>query len=1081
MTVDGDRLLVYDTFTAAAETALIYRPPDIATIGGTWSTSGYPSLTIRNGRLIPAYQDNYYGSSLAMIDSGAADAVVGVDLWPVTAGTRGGSAVGGIAFRVQDPGNFWFAGTGFGGAWLSLWKVTNYSWIQVVNAPSSACAGCVTVGQPHRLEARFVGPAIEIWSDGVREIQVSDGFNATATVHGLEVSPLWDWLSSYDNFTISENVAAPIDHVVITPPAPFVNQGDLQRFTAVAYDASNHVLAGVLFHWSISDPAAAGVFTPAYYSSTVTLSGIRANLALTATAVGGVKASVPVTVSNSHLLVYDTFTAATETALIYRPPDFATIGGTWSTSGFPSVNVRNGRLIPAYQDNYYGQSLAMINSGAANAVVGVDLWPVAAGTRGGSAVGGVAFRVQDPGNFWFAGTGFGGAWLSLWKVTNYSVMQVVSAPSSACAGCVTPGQPHRLEARFVGPSIEIWWDGVREIQASDAFNANATVHGIELSPLWDWLSSYDNFTISENVSAPIDHVVITPPAPFVNQGDLQHFTAVAYDAANNPQSGVLFHWTLSDPAAASLFAATAYASTVTLSGIRGDLTLTATALGGASKTVPISVDASRVLVYDTFTAAAETALIYRPPDIATIGGTWSTSSFPSLTIRNGRLIPAYQDNYYGQSLAMIDSGAADAVVGVDLWPVTAGTRGGSAVGGIAFRVQDPGNFWFAGTGFGGAWLSLWKVTNYSVIQVMNAQSSACAGCVTVGQPHRLEARFVGPAIEIWWDGVREIQVSDGFNVNATVHGLEVSPLWDWLSSYDNFTIAGVPTVPIVRVDVTPNVSVVPIGQSASFTAQAFDAANNPIPNVLFHWTLSPATVRMTSPAYYSHGATLWGISDHVSVIATPITGPSGSASVAVDTTGTLVYDRFSGDDGTRLAAHVPDIAIAGGRWSTTGAPDVSLQHEQFAHEASDSAYGQTTTLLDSGATDGVVGIDWNAVAAGTRSNAPIGGVVFRWQDANNFWVAGGGFFGSGVSLWKVVAGTWIPVSNTNLSIAVPQSHRLEVKLAGPNIEVWWDGARQIQATDAFSAGASMAGVLTWPYWTGCPRSTTSPSTARCAA
>ncbi len=73
---------------------------------------------------------------------------------------------------------------------------------------------------------------------------------------------------------------------------------------------------------------------------------------------------------------------------------------------------------------------------------------------------------------------------------------------------VTTGQPHRIEVHLAGPSIELWWDGVRVLQASDSFLMTSTWHGIDDSTLWDGISTFDNFSIAEPAPA-VARVVVT--------------------------------------------------------------------------------------------------------------------------------------------------------------------------------------------------------------------------------------------------------------------------------------------------------------------------------------------------------------------------------------------------------------------------------------------------------------------------------------------------------------------------------------------------------------------------------------------
>src|SRR5262249_31651621 len=152
------------------------------------------------------------------------------------------------------------------------------------------------------------------------------------------------------------------------------------------------------------------------------------------------------------------------------------------------------------------------------------------------------------------------------------------------------------------------------------------------------------------------------------------------------------------------------------------------------------------------------------------------------------------------------------------------------------------------------------------------------------------------------------------------HGLFLEPNWDWLSTFDNFTIATSASQTIDHVVVTPPTSTVVLGSPATFAATAYDAANAVIPNAVFHWSTSSSRPRLATAGYYAPSATAWGISEATSVTATPPFGPVGSAVVAVDGSRVLIYDSFTGPSATNVTNHVPDLDTSAASWWTFGLP-----------------------------------------------------------------------------------------------------------------------------------------------------------------
>jgi DNA/RNA endonuclease G (NUC1) len=126
-----------------------------------------------------------------------------------------------------------------------------------------------------------------------------------------------------------------------------------------------------------------------------------------------------------------------------------------------------------------------------------------------------------------------------------------------------------------------------------------------------------------------------------------------------------------------------------------------------------------------------------------------------------------------------------------------------------------------------------------------------------------------------------------------------------------------PPVDVVSVEVTPALATIPIGTTLQFTATAFDAANQPIPGVVFAWSsLSPAaTVSSTGLAT----GISFGIAQIVAMAPNGVTGMALAQIVAAPELpdvrfSELHYDNSGTDAGEAIEIEGPTGADLAG-WS----------------------------------------------------------------------------------------------------------------------------------------------------------------------
>jgi hypothetical protein len=89
-----------------------------------------------------------------------------------------------------------------------------------------------------------------------------------------------------------------------------------------------------------------------------------------------------------------------------------------------------------------------------------------------------------------------------------------------------------------------------------------------------------------------------------------------------------------------------------------------------------------------------------------------------------------------------------------------------------------------------------------------------------------------------------------------------------------------------------------------------------------------------------------------------------------------------------------------------------------------------------------------------------GGVVWRWKDGNNYYVARANALEDNVSLYYTQDGRRNTIKYVDAPVAKGAWHVLRVEFSGKRIVVSLDGKRRIEVEDAHIAGAGAVGVWT---------------------
>ena len=89
-----------------------------------------------------------------------------------------------------------------------------------------------------------------------------------------------------------------------------------------------------------------------------------------------------------------------------------------------------------------------------------------------------------------------------------------------------------------------------------------------------------------------------------------------------------------------------------------------------------------------------------------------------------------------------------------------------------------------------------------------------------------------------------------------------------------------------------------------------------------------------------------------------------------------------------------------------------------------------------------------------------GGLVWRWKDADNYYVARANALEDNVSLYYTEGGSRKTIKYVDAPVARNAWHTLRVEFSGRHIRVVLDGVARIELDDAHIAGAGAVGVWT---------------------
>ncbi len=451
----------------------------------------------------------------------------------------------------------------------------------VTISPSGASVGVdETLALAAAVTSSSCGNVTITWTSATPNVAGVSGSAATATVTGMAAGQtIITATATAGSTTMSGTVSvtvtpAQIGTITVTPPASTVESGKTQALTAEIRSTKGRVLTDRSVTWTSSNNAVA-IVSGSSGSAVVTAQGIGAAVITAASEGRTGSATIQVTAPSPASVRVTPATAQMQ------------VGGSASLQA--EVRDAGGNLLP---------NASVAWSSANVTIVGVS-GSGANATLTGTAVGGPV-RVTAT-----AGTASGFADVT---VTSIPVASVVVAPTTAQ---VNVGSTVSLTARtldaagteLVGRSI-IWTSSNTAIATVTGNGSPATVTGGSAgSATITATSEGKSASATVTVAAASQATVLVAPhnlnLPMV--GGSTSAIALQLDAAGNPQSGVAFVWSSSNPSIASVNSA----GLIQATGV-GTATITASGVGGTFGTMTVSVFAE----YDFVGCVASTVSCY---------------------------------------------------------------------------------------------------------------------------------------------------------------------------------------------------------------------------------------------------------------------------------------------------------------------------------------------------------------------------------------------------------------------------------------------------------------------------------------
>src|SRR5713101_3244488 len=181
---------------------------------------------------------------------------------------------------------------------------------------------------------------------------------------------------------------------------------------------------------------------------------------------------------------------------------------------------------------------------------------------------------------------------------------------------------------------------------------------------------------------------------------------------------------------------------------------------------------------------------------------------------------------------------------------------------------------------------------------------------------------------------------------------------------------------------------------------------------------------------------------------------ASTAVAALSSADTVTFDNFK--TGAASPGWMATQTGSGSaKWSVE--KDDSAPSEPNVLKQSGEATFPVCIKNDSNLKDGFVEVKFKPVA-GKEDQA--GGVIWRVQDANNYYISRANALEDNVTIYHTINGKRVAFKNINSKVTSGVWHTLRVEFEGNKLTVTFDGTKVIDATDESFANAGKVGVWT---------------------
>jgi len=701
---------------------------------------------------------------------------------------------------------------------------------------------------------------LDIYSGPGQDIFGYDGIGDTAytsaTGQGIKGG------SNQDNYPLW-NLTMIIDHIIITPDPANIVVGGSQQFTAIAYDSYNNVIPGVLFTWSTD----AGVVNQTGHFTAQAMPGNGYVTAL----FGSVNGSAVVTISVGLI----------DHITINPDPASVAVGGSL-------------QFIATAQDVYN------------NSISGVELiWNTNAGVVNSTGY----FTAQTmPMNGWISAVNE--------TVTGTAAVNVILGPLDHITinpnpATIVVGESQQFSGAAYDiynnqiPGVEFTWiSNIGSVNSTGYFTAQTTPGTGFVNAVNNTITGIANVEV---IVGDIDHIMITPDSASITVGGSLQFTAEPEDIYNNRILYVDFVWNTNVGSVNSTGYFTAQTVpgsgwiTATNSTVSGSATIDVSA--GPVDNIIVTPDPTTVLAGDTqqFTATAYDAFNNMIPEIEF---TWSTNIgvvnltgyFTAQTVPGTGFLNANNASIDGTAVVNVVAGPINNII-VTPDPTTVAVGDGQQFTAVAYDVYnniipevkfnwntnmgtvDSTGFFTAQTMPANGWVSATNgsITGFAAVNVISGPLDH----ITI-EPDSADViagdnqQFIATAYDIYNNVISGVDFT--WNTNAGIidsNGLLTAQTTPTIgivtasnSTVVSSTLVNIVIGPVDHIIVIPGSVTITVDSTKQFSASAYDAYNNLIPDVDFVWSTNMGSVNSTG---YFTAQTAAG-TGHVSAASGTVTG-----------------------------------------------------------------------------------------------------------------------------------------------------------------------------------------------------------------